>query len=92
MCHSPDNYANAAQLEFFNYPNQALYARNDIITHLENNTMPPANNTLGLPAGVADESERQELLVLAREFKSAGDAALGYEGELKPVDVLKPIK
>jgi hypothetical protein len=83
MCHSPDNFAQAAQLEFFNYPNQALIARNDIITHLENNTMPPANNTIGLPPGIVDDAERQELLGLAREFKAAGDAALAFEGELK---------
>ena len=82
-CHSPDNYAQVTQLEFFNYPNQALMSRNTIIMHLENNTMPPAANTLGLPAGVTDEEERAELLTLAREFKAAGDAALEFEGELK---------
>jgi hypothetical protein len=88
MCHSPDNYAAATQLEFFAYPNQALFSRNSIIANLEANTMPPANNTLGLPAGIADEDARQELLALAHEFKDAGDAALAYEGELKPVNVV----
>jgi hypothetical protein len=88
LCHSPDNYAAATQLEFFAYPNQALFSRNSIIANLEANTMPPANNTLGLPAGIADEGARQELLALAHEFKDAGDAALAYEGELKPVNVV----
>jgi hypothetical protein len=83
MCHSPDNYAASTQLEFFNYPNQALVGRASIIDKLERNEMPPADNTLGLPAGIQDEAERQELLTLAREFKAAGDAALAFEGELK---------
>lgn len=83
MCHSPDNHANVTQLEFFNYPNQALYSRNSIIPMLEANMMPPAQNDLGLPGGIADEETRQELLALAREFKNAGDAALAFEGELK---------
>jgi hypothetical protein len=83
LCHSPDNHANVAQLEFFNYPNQALYSRNSIITQLQANAMPPAANDLGLPHGIADEGERQELVALAQEFKAAGDAALTFEGELK---------
>jgi hypothetical protein len=86
MCHSPDNYAAVKQLEFFNYPNQALFSRNSIITNLEKNNMPPANNALGLPSGVQNDADRQELLALAREFKAAGDAALAFEGELKPVN------
>jgi len=84
MCHSPDNHANMTQLEFFNYPNQALYSRNSIIADLQANVMPPANNDLGLPAGIADPAERDELITLAKEFKAAGDQALRYEGELKP--------
>ena len=84
MCHSPDNHANQVQLELFNYPNQALNSRNSIIRDLELNTMPPANNDLGLPAGIADNDVRQELISLAKEFKVAGDAALDYERELKP--------
>jgi hypothetical protein len=84
MCHSPDNYAQSTKLEFFNYPNQALYARNDIVSDLEKNAMPPVANTLGFPGGIADVGERQNLLALAREFKAAGDAALDFEGELKP--------
>jgi hypothetical protein len=86
MCHSPDNFAASKQLEFFNYPNQALYSRNTIIGHLEKNTMPPLVNALGLAPGIQDETERQELLTLAREFKAAGDDALAFESELKPVD------
>lgn len=84
MCHSPDNHAAMPQLEFFNYPNQALYSRSSIVDDLVANVMPPANNDLGLPAGIPDEAERQELLVKAREFKKAGDDALAFEGELKP--------
>jgi hypothetical protein len=83
MCHAPDNHANLAQLEFFNYPNQALYSRNSIIQQLEMNAMPPAANDLGLAHGIADVGERQDLIALAREFKAAGDAALDFEGELK---------
>jgi hypothetical protein len=83
MCHSPDNYAANKQLEFFNYPNQALYARQDIIDDLQKNSMPPVNNTLGLPVGITVDADRQELLALAQEFKAAGDAALAYEGEVK---------
>jgi hypothetical protein len=84
MCHSPDNYAQSTKLEFFNYPNQALYARTDIVADLEKNAMPPSANTLGFPGGIADKDDRAEMLALAREFKAAGDEALAYEGELKP--------
>jgi hypothetical protein len=82
ICHSPDNYAGSTQLEFFNYPNQALAGRNDIITQLSQNRMPPANN-LGLPVGITSDADRQELLSLAQAFKAAGDDALAFEGELK---------
>jgi hypothetical protein len=87
MCHSPDNYAGITPLEFFNYPNQALAARNSIIARLQGNNMPPAND-LGLPVGIASDTDRQELIALAQEFKAAGDAALAYEGEpaLNPAD------
>jgi hypothetical protein len=83
VCHSPDNFAKTGQLEFFNYPNQALYARHSIVMHLEKNTMPPKND-FGLPKGMADETERLELLNLAKAFEQIGDDALAYEGELKP--------
>ena len=41
VCHSPDNFAKTGTLEFFNYPNQALYSRHSIVMHLDKNTMPP---------------------------------------------------
>jgi hypothetical protein len=69
MCHSPDNYAANKQLEFFTVPNQALYAL--IIDDLQKNSMPPVNNTLGLPVGITVDADRQELLALAQEFKAA---------------------
>jgi hypothetical protein len=73
-CHSPDNAAKASQLVLLNYPNQAIYARNVIVAELEGNSMPPA-------AGVADGTEREVLLSLAREFQAAADQALRLEGE-----------
>jgi mono/diheme cytochrome c family protein len=82
-CHAPDNQGKSQQLEFFVYPAQALAGRHDIITQLERNEMPPKDNTLGLAAGIADASERDQLLRLAREFKDAGDKALEWEGENK---------
>ena len=80
-CHSPDNHAGITPLEFFNYPNQALTARNSIIARLQQNDMPPAENDLGLPHGINNDAVRQQLIALAREFKAAGDDALAYEGE-----------
>jgi len=82
-CHAPDNQGNSAQLEFFVFPNQALVGRHDIITQLTRNEMPPKNNTLGLTAGIADTAERDLLLQLARDFESAGDQALAWEGDNK---------
>jgi hypothetical protein len=82
-CHAPDNQGNSAQLEFFVYPNQALAGRHDIITQLTKNQMPPKSNTLGLAAGISDPAERDALIALARDFESAGDQALGWEGDNK---------
>jgi hypothetical protein len=82
-CHAPDNQGNSAQLEFFVYPNQALAGRHDIITQLTKNEMPPKNNALGLAAGIADAAERELLIQLAREFETAGDKALAWEGDNK---------
>ena len=82
-CHAPDNQGNSAQLEFFVYPNQALAGRHDIITQLTRNEMPPRNNALNLPAGIADQAERELLLKLARDFESTGDRALEWEGDNK---------
>jgi hypothetical protein len=83
-CHAPDNQGNSAQLEFFVYPNQALAGRHDIVTQLIANQMPPQDNALHLPAGIEDEEERVVLISLARDFESAGDKALGWEGDNKP--------
>jgi hypothetical protein len=83
-CHSPDNLGKSSQLEFFNFPNQALYSRHSIVMHLEKNTMPPKDNAFGLPGGLADDGQRQRLLDLARAFEKAGDEALGFEHELRP--------
>jgi hypothetical protein len=82
-CHAPDNQGNSAQLEFFVYPNQALAGRHDIITQLTRNEMPPKNNALGLTPGIADPAERDLLIRLARDFESAGDQALAWEGDNK---------
>jgi hypothetical protein len=82
-CHAPDNQGNSAQLEFFVYPNQALAGRHDMITQLTKNEMPPRNNALNLPAGIADAAERELLLDLARDFELAGDRALEWEGDNK---------
>jgi hypothetical protein len=84
MCHSPDNHAGITPLEFFNYPNQALVARNSIIARLQENTMPPKTNDLGLAGGIASDEDRQALIAAAREFKDAGDAALAFEGQTAP--------
>jgi hypothetical protein len=84
ICHAPDNFAKVGSLEFFNYPNQALFSRHSIVMHLERNTMPPRDNTLDLPLGIEDPDTRTRLLELAREFERIGDAALAFEGELKP--------
>ena len=82
-CHAPDNQGKSQQLEFFVYPNQALAGRHDIVTQLETNEMPPKDNTLGLSSGIPDLTERDQLLSLARDFESAGDKALAWEGENK---------
>lgn len=82
-CHAPDDQGKSDQLEFFTYPNQALAGRHDLVTQLEANAMPPEDNTLKLPAGIADPAERQALLQLARDFEAAGDRALAWEGENK---------
>lgn len=83
-CHSPDNAGKMNPLELFNYPNQALTARHDLITEFSDNTMPPVNS-MGLPVGVADVAQRDKLKSLAETFAKAADEALSYEGEnIKP--------
>ncbi|HEX8108383.1 MAG TPA: hypothetical protein VF516_11680 [Kofleriaceae bacterium] len=83
-CHAPDDQGKSDQLEFFVYPNQALTGRHDLVAQLTDNMMPPEDNTLKLPAGIADPAERAALLELARDFERAGDQALAWEGENKP--------
>lgn len=82
-CHAPDNQGDSAQLEFFVYPAQTLAGRNDLVTQLDLNLMPPANNKLNLPVGIASESDRQTLIQLARDFQVAGNKALEFDGNLK---------
>jgi hypothetical protein len=57
----------------------ALVARQAIVSELERNTMPPATESSS--TGIADASEREQLLSLARRFAAAGDHALEAEGE-----------
>lgn len=71
-CHNPGNPSKINPLEFFNYPNQALSGRHDIVAQLEQNAMPP--NT-----GIDDDKYRDDLLALARDFAAYGDKALEYE-------------
>ena len=76
-CHNPSNPSQINPLEFFNYPNQALTARHDIVDEIVKNRMPPEQN--GVPAGIADPVYRRELLALAEAFAATGDRALEYE-------------
>lgn len=79
-CHSPDNASKMNPLELFNYPNQALTARHDLVKELVENSMPP-QNTMNIPVGIADHATRDKLKGLAETFEKAADDALGYEGE-----------
>lgn len=79
-CHSPDNQGQMNPLELFNYPNQALTARHDLVKELVENSMPPVN-TLSIPVGIADTTQRDKLKTLAESFEKAADDALAYEGE-----------
>jgi len=78
-CHNPSNPSQINPLEFFNYPNQALTGRHDIVAQLKKNLMPPASGDAA--AGLVDDSYRQGLLALAEDFARAGDRALAYEEE-----------
>jgi hypothetical protein len=71
-CHNPSNPSKINPLEFFNYPNQALTGRHDIVEQLTLNKMPPTE-------GIADTGYREELLALARTFADVGDKALEFE-------------
>jgi len=79
-CHSPDNASKMNPLELFNYPNQALTARHDLVKELVENSMPP-QNTMSIPVGIADPATRDKLKGLAETFAAAADEALSYEGE-----------
>jgi hypothetical protein len=71
-CHSPDNTAQMKMLELFSYPNQALSARNRIVTTLELNEMPPVR-------GIEDEEKRRILYEKALEFQQIANQALLFE-------------
>jgi hypothetical protein len=77
FCHSPSNPDGMNPLRLLNFPNQALSVRHQIVTQLEQNTMPPNE-------GIPDSAQRQKLLELARAFAALGDQALDFEGEFKP--------
>lgn len=73
-CHSPDNRGGMEMLELLNYPNQALTARNRIVTTLERNEMPPIR-------GIEDPARRRALTDLARRFQATANQALLYEDD-----------
>ena len=77
-CHKPDNKGRADQLELLEYPNQALVARHEIVSQVLDNQMPPENE-LGVTQGIADPDEQALLIRLAKDFATAGDAALAWE-------------
>jgi hypothetical protein len=77
-CHRPDNPAGQQQLAMLCYPNQALSSRHAIVRAIAERRMPPALAN-GDTAGIADETNREHLLELARAFESAADAALEAE-------------
>jgi len=79
-CHSPDNAMKMNPLELFNYPNQALTSRHDLVNELSGNAMPPPNS-MGIAVGIPDMAQRDKLKSLAETFAKAADDALSYEGE-----------
>ena len=87
VCHNPSNPSMATPLGIMEFPNQALSIRHRIVRVMEANRMPPAavvgnrDKQEFIPAGIADEAERQRYLKLARAFADAGDRALAYEGQ-----------
>lgn len=78
-CHAPDNMAEARELTLLDYPNQALVARHTLVEMLRRKRMPPANDASHTAAGIANDSERRELVRLAEEFEHEADAALDFE-------------
>jgi hypothetical protein len=77
VCHSPNNATQMNPLRLLNLPNQALTERHNIVTQIEQNTMP-------LDTGIPDEAVRKKLLELAKDFAAVGDQALDYDGEFRP--------
>ena len=77
LCHSPDNVTQMNPLRLLNFPNQALTVRHNLVTQIEQNTMP-------LGTGIPDKAQRQKLLDLAKQFAAIGDQALDYDGEFFP--------
>jgi hypothetical protein len=78
-CHSPDNPAKASPLLLLDFPNQALVARHTLVETLRGNKMPPADPRAHKEAGMADSAVREQLIVLAEEFRRDADAALAFE-------------
>jgi hypothetical protein len=78
-CHSPDNPAKTSLLLLLGFPNQALVARRTLVETLRDNRMPPADPAAHKEAGVADSTAREELIVLAEEFRRDADSALAFE-------------
>ncbi len=81
VCHSPENASAQANLELFNFPNQAITGRHRIVQQLQFDAMPIADPVRGYPLGLSDEAKRRALLSLAQRFAQAGDDALAWEGE-----------
>jgi hypothetical protein len=71
-CHAPDGEAHDAPMV---YAAKAFELRHNIVVVLDANVMPPT--------GMPNEAERSRLLSLARDFETAGDAALTREVELR---------
>jgi hypothetical protein len=76
-CHAPDNPTKMSKLTLLNYPNQALGARHDLFSEVDNNSMPP--KTSDHAAGIANADDRKKLLDLAKRFAEVGDKALEFE-------------
>jgi hypothetical protein len=89
-CHSPDNPARPSKLFMLNYPNQALSGRHELLKVLNDDTMPPLDPNGDRKPGLHDDGARTELLRLAEDFATAGDAALSYERAHGPATAPRP--
>ena len=78
-CHSPDNRARQSALVLLSHPAQSLATRHTLLSVLSDNSMPPADKKKGIPAGISDESQRQQFIKLAEEFESIAQSALDFE-------------